>query len=122
MKINIHKLKKLKNRWLTGKGAILFLLNRKVAAMTGDGDFGELTDLRLDRAEKNLVLEVSRGLHVNTIAIRGYGVVTRRGTPYLTWKSAQCDGPDSERYAQVFRQRDGIELSKRSVAVVEAIL
>ena len=121
MKINFNKLKKLKNKYLSGKAAILFLLNRKVAAMVGDRDFGELTDLRLERTEKNIVLEVSRGLAVNTIAIQGYGVVNRRGVPYLTWKSVEFDGPDHDRYKSVFRNRDGIELSKRYVSVVEAI-
>jgi len=122
MKIDFKKLKKLKNRYLSGKGAILFLLNRKVGAMVGDADFGELTDLRLDRAEKNIVLEIARGPNVNTIAIEGYVVVSRHGTPYLTWKGAHIDGPDKERYAQVFQRREGIELTKRYAAVVEAIL
>jgi hypothetical protein len=122
MKIDFNKLKKLKNRYLSGKGAILFLLNRKVGAMVGDKDFGQLTDLHLDRAEKNIVLEICRGLSVNTIAIEGYGVVNRQGTPYLTWKGARIDGPDKDRYAQVFQRRDGIELTKRYAAVVEAIL
>ena len=122
MKIDFNKLKKLKNRYLSGKGAILFLLNRKVGAMVGDRDFGQLTDLHLDRAEKNIVLEICRGLSVNTIAIEGYVVVNRQGTPSLTWKGARIDGPDKDRYAQVFQRRDGIELTKRYAAVVEAIL
>ncbi len=122
MKIDFKKLKKLKNRYLSGKGAILFLLNRKVGAMIGDVDFGELTNLRLDRAEKNIVLEIARGPNVNTIAIEGYGVVNRKGLAYLVWKDARIDGPDKERYAPVFERRKGIELTKRYAAVVEAIL
>lgn len=122
MKIDFKKLKKLKNRYLSGKGAILFLLNRKVGAMVGDRDFGELTDLHLDRADKNMVLEISRGLSVNTITIGGYSVVIRRGTPYLTWRETRIEGPDRERFARVFERREGIELTKRYAAVVEAIL
>lgn len=122
MKIDFKKLKKLKNRYLSGKGAILFLLNRKVGAMVGDRDFGELTDLHLDRADKNMVLEISRGLSVNTITIGGYSVVIRRGTPYLTWRETRIEGPDRERFARVFGRREGIELTKRYAAVVEAIL
>lgn len=122
MKIDFNKLKKLKNRYLSGKGAILFLLNRKVGAMVGDKDFGELTDLHLDRAEKNLTLEISRGLSINTINIEGYGVISRQGKPYLIWKKAQVDGPDRERYAPVFNRCEGIELTKRYATVVEALL
>ncbi len=121
MRIEFKRLKKLKNRYLSGKGAILFLLNRKVAAMVG-ADFGELTDLHLDRAEKNMVLEISRGLDVNTIAISGYGVVSRQGKPYLTWNDARVEGPERERYASIFQRKEGIELTKRYAAVVEAIL
>lgn len=122
MKIDFNKLKKLKTRYLSGKGAILFLLNRKVGAMVGDKDFGKLTDLHLDRAEKNLTLEISRGLNTNTINIEGYGVVSRQGKPFLIWKGVRVDGPDKERYAPVFYRREGIELTKRYATVVEALL
>ena len=121
MRIEFKRLKKLKNRYLSGKGAILFLLNRKVAAMVG-ADFGELTDLHLDRAAKNMVLEIRCGLDVNTIAINGYGVVNRQGKPFLTWNTTQIEGPDRERYMPIFQRKEGIELTKRYAAVVEAIL
>lgn len=122
MNIRLDKLKKLKNRYLSGKAAILFLLNRKVAAMTGSRDFGTLTDVQLDRSEKNMVLEITNGLHCNIITITGYGVVNKKGRPHLTWRQAHIEGPDRALYAPVFDHNDGIELTNRYAAVVEAIL
>jgi len=90
--------------------------------MTGNRDFGTLTDVHLDRNHKNMVLEISKGLQRNTIAISGYAVIKRKGRPHLTWRDAHIEGPDRELYAPVFNRGDGIELTKKYAAVVETIL
>lgn len=123
LKKNKNKLKQLRNRFLSSKALALFVLNRKVKFMIGqDKDFGTLTDLQLDRQAKNLTLEVERDRESSTITINNYGFETRKGTPYLIWKSVNFTGPDTPYFQDVFSRINGIELSKRYISVVEAIL
>ncbi len=122
LKKRIEKLKRLRNRYLSSKTAALYFVNRKMKSLTGEHSFGTLTDLRLDRVDKNIELEVMNDDQVNTIAINGYGFTNKRGTPYLTWQSASFSGPEADHYRGILNKLDGIELSKRYVSLIEAVL
>lgn len=123
IKKNKNKFRKLRERYFSSKAGVLFVLNRKIKTMVGLGDnFGKLTDLELDRQQKNLTLEVTYEKEVNNISIHGYGFTQRKGEPYLVWEKMKFDGPESENYRKRFKSLDGIELSKRYISVVEAIL
>lgn len=123
VKKNKNTFRKLRERYFSSKAGVLFVLNRKLGSSIGLGkDFGKLTDLELDRELKTITLEVTSREDINTIAIQGYGFTQRKGAPYLVWNEMAFDGPASDEYKRKFKTMDGIELSRRYVSLVEAIL
>ncbi|PIE38511.1 MAG: hypothetical protein CSA53_04115 [Gammaproteobacteria bacterium] len=117
------RFKRLRQRYFSTKAAVLFILNRKIKGAVGLGeDFGRITDIELDRGKKDITMEVTQEDAVNTIAVRGYGFEQRKGKPYLIWKTMDFAGPAGEEYRRRFAGMNGIELSKKYIAVVEAVL
>lgn len=118
------KLGRLKEKYLSSKAAALFFLNRRAKTLKEEGfDFGVLTDIELDRQNKELLLEVTdRGEGVTIIGINGYRFENRKGEPWLVWRKIACEGAQEERYRRLFLQMGGIRMSKRYFALVEAVL
>ena len=115
--------RRFRDRYLSGKAAALFVVNRKLKGFFGEhNNFGKLTDLSLSRREKTIALEVSDGSEVTTITIRDYGFSERRGEPYLIWQSIDFEGPGREKYQKIFARQQGLQLSKKIFALVEAVL
>lgn len=118
-----NKIRKFRDRYFSGKAAVLFVVNRKLRGFFGDeNNFGKLTDLTLSRGEKTIAIEVSDGLEVNTITIRDYGFTYRRGEPFLVWRTIDFEGNGQERYRKIFSQKQGLRLSKKLFSLVEAVL
>ena len=123
IKKNSNRFKRLQERYFSSKAGVIFVLNRKLGIIVGEGrDFGKVTDLELDREDKNILLEVTHRGEANTIAIIGYGFNQRKGAPWLVWKDIDFDGPESSNYRKRFNKINGIELSPKYVNFVEAIL
>lgn len=117
------KLGRLKEKSLSGKGAALFLLNRKIPELAGGKNaFGKITDLRLEREAKSVSFEISRDSEVNTITVKGYHIDPRLGQSCLSWDVMEFDGPARERYRKIFQNIDRIEISKRYIFMLEAVL
>lgn len=117
------KIRRLREKHLSGKGAALFLLNRKIPGLAGGRrEFGTITDLRLDRPAKTISFEITRGAMVNTIAVRGYHIATHRGESCLEWNSMEFSGPDRVRYGKIFQNVERIRISKNSLFLLEAVL
>lgn len=117
------KMGRLRNKSLSGKGAALFLLNRRIPAMAGGKKaFGKITDLRLDRPTKTIAFEISRDGSINTITVRGYHIAAHRGESCLSWKDMEFSGPDKGRYAKIFHDIERIKISKNSLFLLEAVL
>ncbi len=120
---SIKRLKRLRSRYLSSKTAVLYILNRKFAGLGKEsGGVGKLTDIILDRERKNISLFVENHGNTNSIAMQGYGFTQKGGSPFLVWKTIQCQGPDRKNLDQVFNRLDGIELSKTVLPLVETIL
>lgn len=117
------KLGRLKDKSLSGKGAALFLLNRKIPELAGGKNaFGRITDLHLDRQAKNVSFEIARASEVNTITVKGYYVDALMGKSCVTWNSMEFDGPAREKYRKIFQGINRIEISKRYIFMLEAVL
>ncbi len=122
-KKNIGRIRKFRDRYLSGKAAVLFVVNQKLKGFFGEeNNFGKLTDLTLSRREKTMSMEVSDGLEVTSITLRRYGFTKRRGEPYLVWQTIDFDGPGKERYRKIFARQEGLRLSKGLFSLVEAVL
>ena len=123
IKKNTNRLKRFRARYLSGKAAVLFLVNRKMKGFFGEANnFGRLTDIELRRREKAIVMEVTDEEAVNTIIIEHYGFEHRSGEPYLVWKKVSFDGPAEGKYRGIFKDINGIELSRGYFSLVEAVL
>ena len=123
VKKNTNRLKQFQSRYFSSKAGILLVVNHKLKGFFGtDNQFGKLTDLELRRQEKTIILEVTDGEDVNNIAICNYGFENRKGDPYLTWKSIDFEGPAEDKYKRIFRDLDGVLLSKKYFSLVEAML
>ncbi|MGI6656201.1 MAG: hypothetical protein ACOX5Z_05140 [Desulfobulbus sp.] len=117
------KLNRLRLKNLSGKGAALFLLNRKIPAMGGGkARFGAITDLHLDRGGKTIAFEITREQEVNTVTVRGYGIAAHKGKSALRWQSMEFAGPSSDVYRQAFHNIDRIDVPRAYVSFLEAVL
>lgn len=116
-------MQRFRNKYLSSKAAILFMINRKMKDITVEGgSFGKLTDLEVLRQDKTILIELTEGKEASLIEIRRYGFLHRKGEPFLVWQDLHFDGPAKERYQKIFKKLDGIQLSKRNFSLVEAIL
>lgn len=114
---------RLRTKYLSSKAIALFVINKKLKNTLQHGeDFGQLTDLQLNRQNKNMTLELERQDELNTIALTGYTFENRRGIPYLIWKNINFTGPATQHYQKIFKNIDGIELSRKYISIVEAVL
>jgi len=118
------KLRRLKEKRLSGKTAAMFLLNRKLAGMKNGGadEFGKIIDLRLDRPEKSIAIELSRNGETSVVMVKGYRVESHLGGSALSWQSMDFTGADRERYRRIFRGVDRIKIPKSTIFMLEAIL
>lgn len=122
-KTNKNPIRRFRDRYLSGKAAVLFVVNRKLRGFFGESNnFGKLTDLTLSRREKTIAMEVTDGSQVNIITIREYGFSERRGEPFLTWRAIDFEGPGRDKYQKIFARQQGLRLSKNFFALVEAVL
>ncbi|PHR27269.1 MAG: hypothetical protein COA36_09795 [Desulfotalea sp.] len=114
---------RLRTKYLSSKAIALFVINKKLkTTLQHDSDFGKLTDIQLNRQQKNMTLELEHLSEINTIAINGYTFENRKGEPYLIWRTIDFTGPAKDHYKMIFKNIDGIELSKKYIAIVEAVL
>ncbi|WP_448871228.1 hypothetical protein [Desulfobulbus propionicus] len=117
------KLNRLRLKYINGKSAALFLLNRKIPDLGGGrAHFGTITDLRLDRQNKAISFEISREQEINTVTVRGYGIAANKGRSALHWQSMEFAGPSSNAYRQAFRGLDRIEVPRAYMYMLEAVL
>jgi len=108
---------------IDGKGAALFLLNRRLPELVGNTtEFGRMTDLRLDRRAHSIAFDISREREVHTITVRGYRLFTVQQRSYLGWSSLRVDGPAREHYSRAFHGIERIEVPRRYVFMLEALL
>lgn len=101
----------------------MFFVNYKLKSITGrDEQFGRLTDLALNRDTKEISLEMTQYEEITCITIEGYRFDNRKGETYLCWDKVNSEGPAQDKYSKIFDNINGIELSKRYMLLVEAIL
>ena len=123
LKKNSTRLMRLRTKYLSSKAIALFVINKRIKSALQHGkDFGKITDLQLNRQQKNMTLELERQDEINTITISGYTFENRKGAPYLIWKDIDFTGPATNHYRTIFKNINGIELSKKYVSIVEAVL
>lgn len=123
IKKSSNRFMRLKTRYFSSKGLALWAINKKLKKALGHGqEFGKLVDLQLNRQEKNIGLELEHQGEVNTIMLSGYGFENRKGRPHLIWKDINFTGPAQHHYQSVFKKIESIELSKKYVSLVEAML
>lgn len=117
------KLKKLRLKHINGKTTALFLLNRNIPRMTaGKQNFGKITDLHLDRKQKNSTFEITRNGEVNTVTVQGYKIVANKGKSFLSWQKLDCTGPAKTEYHRAFKGLKQLEIPKKYITIVEAAL
>jgi len=117
------RLRKFQERYLSGKAAVLFIVNRKMASLLGaDNNFGKLVDLTRSRSERTITMKTENHEGINSITLRGYNLVHRRGEPFLVWRSIDFAGPAADNYRSIFAAKDGLRLSKKFFNLVEAVL
>jgi hypothetical protein len=118
----VKKMKKMGGRSYGAKRFVLFLINRRLARNRGAAALGSITDLRVDRTDRSLLVQSTRDGAVTTLNISGYRFFTERQRAYLGWSALAIDGPMRRHYRQALLGVNRIEVPKSSVKFLEALL
>lgn len=118
----LRKIKNLRLKKIGAKDAAIFLLNRKLPALTGSNDLGRVVDLRLDRPGKSLAVDIGQEERVSSVAIKNYRFVLNKGQSYLTWDTIHCQGDEAKRFGKALSAIKQIEVPRRYMGLLEVIL
>ncbi|MCB2218397.1 hypothetical protein [Desulfofustis glycolicus] len=118
----VKKMKKMGGRSYGAKRFVIFLINRRLARNRGAAALGSITDLRVDRTDRSLLVQSTRDGAVTTLNISGYRFFTERQRSYLGWSALEIDGPMRHHYWQALLGVHRIEVPKSSVKFLEALL
>lgn len=118
----LQKIKKLRFKKIGAKDAAIFLINRKLPALAGTRDLGEVTDLRLNRPAKSLAVDLARNNQTSSVTINKYRFVLFKSKSFLTWDNIECQGKDGKRFKQALSSVKQIEVPKKYMSILKVIL
>ncbi|HHO42196.1 MAG TPA: hypothetical protein ENN12_02445 [Epsilonproteobacteria bacterium] len=110
------KIKRLSKKIFSSKTYLLAGLNRVI-----DDDLGKITDITVDREDKNIYLELEKKQEFARLDVLGYGIVYKGNKAYLTFKSIQRSGY-LQKALQGLDVKNQIAINPLYIKIVEKIL
>jgi len=110
------KIKRLSKKIFSSKTYLLAGLNRVI-----DDDLGKITDITVDRENKNIHLELGKGQESGRLDVLGYGIVYRGNKACLTFNSIEKSGY-LKKALQGLKIKNEIAINPLYIKIVERIL
>jgi hypothetical protein len=111
-----EKIKRLSKKIFSSKTYLLAGLNRVI-----DDDLGKITNIAVDREDKNIHLELQKAQESGGLDVLGYGIVYEGNRAYLTFKSIQRSGY-LHQALQGLHVKNQIAIKPLYIKIVEKIL